>query len=149
MNAIQFLKREHLTAKAAFEKVLHASPEKRGPLWNKLVPELAAHEQLEDVCLYEPLSQDAEGQDAVLAEWRQEHQAEVDKVETLMAEIDRLAPEDDKWLKKVTEVHKSLKNHIEEEEGHIFPRIGKVWDEARLEQAGAEMKEMKSEADAA
>lgn len=146
MDAIKFLKKEHQTAKAEFEKVLKAPPGKRGQLWEKLAPELEAHEQMEDACMYEPLSQDAEGQDPVLAEWRQEHQAEVDKVAELMNEIDGLAPEDAKWLKKVTEVHTSLKTHIEEEEGNIFPRISKVWDEARLEQAGTEMKEMKAEA---
>ena len=46
MNAIQFLKQEHRTAKAAFEKVLQASPAKRGDLWEALTPELEAHEEI-------------------------------------------------------------------------------------------------------
>ena len=56
MDAIQFLRQEHQTAKAAFEKVMQASPKTRGDLWQKLSPELEAHEQMEDACLYEPLS---------------------------------------------------------------------------------------------
>jgi hypothetical protein len=36
MNAIQFLKQEHQTAKAAFERVLQASAAKRGELWEEL-----------------------------------------------------------------------------------------------------------------
>lgn len=144
MNAIQFLKQEHQTAKAAFEKVLQASPKTRGELWQKLSPELEAHEQMEDACLYEPLSRDAGGKDPKLAEWRQKHQAEVDKVGGLIEEIDALRPEDEKWMAKVKAVHASLETHIREEEGEIFPRISKVWDEARLEQAGKQMKEMKS-----
>jgi hemerythrin superfamily protein len=47
-------------------------------------------------------------------------------------------------MAKVKAVHASLETHIREEEGEIFPRISKVWDEARLEQAGKQMKEMKS-----
>jgi hemerythrin-like domain-containing protein len=145
MNAIRFLKQEHQTAKAAFEKVLRASPEERGDLWDELAPELKAHEQMEDACLYKPLSQNGKGQDQeVLTGWRQEHQGEVKKVEALMREIDHLDSEDAKWLETVTKVHTSLTTHIEEEEGKIFPRIGKVWDETRLEQAGTDMEKMKS-----
>jgi iron-sulfur cluster repair protein YtfE (RIC family) len=150
MNAIQFLKQEHQKAKAAFEKVLQASPTKRGDLWEELTPELEAHEEIEDACLYEPLSGDAGGKDAKLAEWREKHQSEVDEVEELIGEIDELDPEGDKWLAKVKKVHESLASHIQEEEGEIFPRISKVWDEARLAQAGKKMEEMKAEeADAA
>jgi hypothetical protein len=62
----------------------------------------------------------------------------------LINEIDGLAPEDEKWLTKAKKVHASLKAHIQEDEGEIFPRISKVWDEARLKRAGTKMKEMKS-----
>src|SRR5215475_14542563 len=127
MNAIDFLKHEHQTAKAAFAKVLEASPEKRGELWKKLTPELKAHEQMEDAGLYQPLSRDAATKDARLAGWRQQHQAEVEKVEGLMKEI-----------------HSSLETHIREEENEIFPRIGQVWDAARLMRSGQEMSEMKA-----
>ena len=58
MDAIQFLKQEHEKAKAAFAKVLKAPPKTRGLLWAKLQPELEAHEQIEDTCLYEPLSRE-------------------------------------------------------------------------------------------
>ena len=71
-------------------------------------------------------------------------------MDDLLGEIDELDPEDDKWLAKVKKVHESLQHHIQEEEGEIFPRISKVWDEARLTQAGKKMKELKAEkADAA
>ena len=93
MDAIQFLKQEHQTAKAEFEKVLQASPKARGGLWQKLSPELEAHEQIEDACLYEPLSREAGGKDPKLAGWRQKHQDEVDEVEDLISEIESLAPE--------------------------------------------------------
>jgi len=79
-----------------------------------------------------------------LAGWRQKHQAEVEKVEGLMKEIERHRPEDQEWLTKVKEVHSSLETHIREEEGEIFPRIGQVWDAARLMRSGQEMSEMKA-----
>ena len=58
MDAIQFLKKEHVTAKAAFEDVLKASPKKRGDLWEKLSPELEAHEQIEDAKQMLPFTED-------------------------------------------------------------------------------------------
>src|SRR5215467_7422187 len=117
MNAIEFLKHEHQTAKAAFTKVLDASPGKRGELWKQLTPELRAHEQIEDAGLYQPLSRDAATTDSRLAGWRHQHRAEVEKVEGLMNEIERLRPEDQQWLAKVKEVHSGLETHIKEEEG--------------------------------
>jgi iron-sulfur cluster repair protein YtfE (RIC family) len=144
MDAIQFLKQEHQTAKAAFENVLKAAPETRGQLWTTLQPELEAHEQIEDAHLYEPVSRDAGKTDPKLADWRKKHQNEVDKVEGLIKDMGKLDPEDASWLTKLKAVHASLESHIREEEQDIFPRISKVWDEKRLTQAGTEMKDMKA-----
>ena len=144
MDAIQFLKKEHVTAKAALEGVVEASPAARGKLWAKLAPELEAHEQMEDACLYTPLSGDAGGKDPKLAEWRKKHQAEVDEVKTLISGLGGLDAESEAWLTKVQRVHTSLKTHIQEEEGEIFPRITRVWDEAKLKEAGSKMEEMKN-----
>ena len=144
MDAIQFLKQEHQKAKAAFENVLKAAPESRGQLWTKLQPELEAHEQMEDGCLYEPLARDAGKTDSKLAEWQKQHQNEIDKVESLFKELGKLDPEDASWLTKLKAVHTSLESHIREEEQDIFPRISKVWNEAKLKEAGTEMKEMQA-----
>lgn len=144
MDAIQFLKQEHQKAKAAFEKVLKAAPESRGQLWTTLQPELVAHEQVEDACLYEPLSRDAGKTDLKLAAWRKTHQHEVGKVEGLIKDMTELDPEDASWLTKLKAVHASLERHIREEEQDMFPRISKVWNDKKLKQAGTDMKEMKA-----
>ena len=144
MDAIQFLRREHQKAQAAFENVLRAAPGSRGHLWAELQPELEAHEQIEDAYLYEPLSRDARTTDSTLADWRKKHQNEVDKVDGLIKEIEKLDPEDVSWLTKLKPVHASLEIHIWEEEQDIFPRISKVWNEDKLEQAGRDMKAMKA-----
>jgi len=145
MDAIQFLKQEHKKAKATLKKVLKASPESRGALWTELEPELKAHEQIEDACLYGPLAREAGRTDAKLGRWRAKHQKEVGRVEGLIEEIESLDPEEKAWLAKVKAVGASLERHIREEEQDIFPRIGKVWDGARRKRAGAEMEEMKGE----
>lgn len=70
MDAIQFLKQEHEKATAAFGKILQAPPDKRAALWAELKPELEAHEELEEACLYGPLSQDVGPKDSKSAAWR-------------------------------------------------------------------------------
>jgi len=144
MNAIQFLKQEHKKAKAGLKKVLKATPETRGERWAELQPELEAHEQIEDACLYEPLARAAGKADAKLAEWRKKHQKEVDRVEGLIKDMETLDPDEGAWLTKVKAVGASLESHIREEEQDIFPRISKVWDEKRLKQAGTDMNDMKA-----
>jgi uncharacterized integral membrane protein/hemerythrin superfamily protein len=144
LNAIEFLKQEHEKAKAAFDKVLQASPQQRGRLWQELAPELKLHEEIEDACLYEPLSRDKALSDHELAGWRKRHQEEVQRVGNLLEAIRGLRPDEPAWMDKVKEVHTSLELHIQEEEGTIFPRISKACDENRLERAGAQMADMKS-----
>jgi iron-sulfur cluster repair protein YtfE (RIC family) len=145
MDAIQFLKQEHKKAKAGLKKVLKASPDTRGDLWNELQPELEAHEQIEDACLYGPLARGAGKVDAKLAAWRAKHQKEVERVEALVGQLESLDPAEAAWVAKVRAIGTSLEKHIREEEQDIFPRIGKVWDRKQLAEAGAEMKEMKAE----
>ena len=69
----------------------------------------------------------------------------MERVEALLKQIDGLDPEAAGWLAKVEAVGESLEKHIREEEEEIFPRLGSAWDNARLEEAGSEMAEMKGE----
>ena len=61
------------------------------------------------------------------------------EVEALIKETERLEAEDERWLATVQQIKVALQNHIRQEEQDIFPRIGQVWDRARLEEAGQEM----------
>jgi iron-sulfur cluster repair protein YtfE (RIC family) len=145
MQAIQFLKTEHQKAKAAFGKVLQAAPGERRALWEELKPELKAHEQMEDQCVYGPVSEDAGRTNSVLANWKQRHDSDVKKVEGLMSQTEQMDPQDARWLSTVQQIHSSLEAHIREEESEIFPAIGQVWDSARLERAGEKMAQMKQQ----
>ena len=144
MDAIEFLNKERRKARAALGRVVQAAADERGELWEELEPELAAHEKLEDECLYAPLADDeAWMRDPRAVDWRQRHHDGVNAIEGLIDEIDDLDPEDASWLTKVKGVQTCLEKHIEEEEQEIFARISKVWPASRSRRAGAEMQEMK------
>jgi len=145
MDAIQFLKQEHQKAKSAFEKLLAAAPEDRGARWDELKPELKAHEKIEEQCLYGPIARDG-ASDPALSEWVSDrHQDEVHEVEGLIKETQGLDPEDRRWLATVQQIRSALENHIRQEEQDIFPRIARVWDRTRLEEAGRELQQSKAE----
>jgi Hemerythrin HHE cation binding domain len=143
MNAIQFLKRQHEEAKAGFEKIEEGSEGQRGQLWNDLSPKLKLHEQIEEKHLYGPVSKDAK--EPALTAWPERHAAEVEEAEELIAAITGRSPQESAWLQDVKRLHAALEEHIQEEEDEIWPEIEKVWDRARLEEAGKKMEGMKAE----
>jgi len=149
MDAIQFLKQQHEEAKRMFGRIEQAAAGDRGQLWSKLRPKLEAHEQMEERYLYGPVADDAGDTDSVLAEWEQEHSDEVTEAESMIHRINGLNPSDEGWLTHVKELRSALEQHIEQEEGTIWPRIRRVWDAPKLEQAGRQMEAMKGKADRA
>lgn len=143
MNAIQFLKKQHAEAKQGFQKIEQASGKQRGQLWKHLSPQLKLHEQMEEKHLYGPVAQ--ETNDPALASWPDKHAREVHEAEQLIATIDGESPEDREWLDTVKRLHAALEKHIHEEEQEIWPKIERVWDKARLEQAGERLEALKQE----
>jgi len=142
MNAIQFLEQEHEKAKAAFDKLIAAAPADRGRLWKALQPELKAHEEIEEACLYGLIEEEGVD-DEKLNEWVSDlHEEQVGEVEELIEQTEQLDPKEPSWLATVRKIHDALASHIRQEEGEIFPRIGKVWGAERLEKAGVQMSDM-------
>ena len=145
MDAIQFLKQEHEKAKEMFGQIFQASGDERARLWQTLKPELKVHEQIEEAALYGPVAREIGSDHEDLKDWETEHKEEVEQVESLLQELAELDPADDAWLEKLEDVHETLENHIEEEEGTIWPKIQQAWDQAKLERAGAQMETLKTQ----
>jgi hemerythrin-like domain-containing protein len=143
MNAIQLLMSEHEKAKRAFAEIQAATANERAPLWAKLEPELKVHEEMEEVALYGPVAQELGSTDQTLKEWHEHHHEEVTEAEALIQEIDGLDSTSDDWVEKVEELQEALGQHIEEEEGDIWPRIQQAWDQSKLESAGQQMEILK------
>ncbi len=95
--------------------------------------------------IYGPLGKEGPS-DAKLVEWVSDgHKEEVSQVEGLIEKTARLDPQDERWLATVEQIHTALEEHIKQEEGDVFPRVGQQCDAARLEQAGRHMSELHSE----
>jgi hemerythrin-like domain-containing protein len=142
MNAIQFLEQEHEKAKAAFDKLIAAAHDDRGRMWKALQPELKAHEEIEEACLYGPIEEEGVDDEKLNAWVSDLHEEQVGEVEELIEQTEQLDPKEPSWLATVRKIHDALAGHIRQEEGEIFPRIGKVWGAERLEKAGVQMSDM-------
>jgi hemerythrin-like domain-containing protein len=143
MNAIQLLKNEHETAKRAFGQIQAASAEQRAALWAKLQPELKVHEEIEEAALYGPVADEVGSRDETLKEWQGHHLEEVGELEALIQELDGTDPASDEWMEGIEELQQTLEHHIQEEEGDIWPRIQRAWDQSKLEHAGEKMEALK------
>jgi hypothetical protein len=77
--------------------------------------------------------------DESLRSWEATHQREVEDAEGLIRKIGELEPSDTKWLATVKKLQSALEEHIRKEEHEIWPKIMRVWDPARLEEAGRQM----------
>jgi len=146
MNAIQFLEQEHEKAKAAFDKLIAAAPADRGRMWKALQPELKAHEEIEEACLYGPIEEEGVDDEKLNAWVSDLHEEQVGEVEELIEQTEQLDPKEPSWLATVRKIHDALAGHIRQEESEIFPRIGKVWGAERLEKAGVQMSDMQGKA---
>jgi hemerythrin-like domain-containing protein len=55
-----------------------------------------------------------------------------------------LDPGNDEFMDKLTELRDSVEHHVEEEESELFPKSQKVLGQARLEEMGRQMEQMKT-----
>ena len=143
MNAIHLLKNEHETAKRTVEQILAARADQRAERWAKLQPQLEVHEQIEEAALYGPVAQEVGSRDQSLQDWQEHHHEEVTELEALIQEISGLDPTGDQWMAKIEELQETLEDHVQEEEGDIWPRIQQAWDQSKLERAGEQMETLK------
>ncbi|MEK6226344.1 MAG: hemerythrin domain-containing protein [Chloroflexota bacterium] len=143
MNAIEFLKQEHQNAKEKFQEVEQADARERGDLWKQLKPELKIHEHIEDEFLYGPLSKEPKAKGTPLADFQKQQDEDVAELEQEIGKLERLDPKSSDWLTQLKKIRSALEDHIMEEESQILPAIPRVWDEAKLDQAGRGMAEEK------
>jgi hypothetical protein len=136
MDVLQELRQAHDKAKSMFMEIERANPDQRGALWDKLRPELTAHEQYEERFVYGPVAKDADGREPDLTTWDERHHAQVRTMSTLIDDVGQLDASSDRWLVTLRDLQSSLEQHIDQEEGEIFPKIAVVWDANRRAQVG-------------
>ena len=143
MNAMTLLKEDHQKVKkmlAELESTTERGVKTREELFTKVKQELVVHEAIEEEIFYPALKEHPKTKEIALEGYEEHH-----VVDTVMAEMEGIAYDDEQWGAKFTVMKENLEHHIEEEEGEMFKQAKQVFDEDELVQLGEYMEARKEE----
>ena len=138
MDAMSLLKDDHQKVKkllAELESTTERGVKTREELFTKVKQELVVHEAIEEEIFYPALKEHPKTKEIALEGYEEHH-----VVDTVMAEIEGVAYDDEKWGAKFSVMKENLEHHIEEEEGEMFKQARQVFDQNELTQLGESMK---------
>ena len=134
MDAMSLLKEDHQKVKkmlGELESTTERGVKTREELFTKVKQELAVHEAIEGEIFYPALKQHSKTGEITLEAYEEHH-----VVNTVLAEIEGVSYDDEKWGAKFKVMKENLEHHIEEEEGEMFKQAKQVLDEDELAQLG-------------
>jgi hypothetical protein len=143
MDAMSLLKEDHEKVKkilGELESTTERGVKTREELFTKVKEELVVHEAIEEEIFYPALKEHSKTKEIALEGYEEHH-----VVDTVMAEIEGVAYDDEKWGAKFKVMKENLEHHIEEEEGEMFKQARQVFDEDELAQLGKSMLARKQE----
>jgi hemerythrin-like domain-containing protein len=143
MDAMSLLKEDHQKVKkvlAELESTTERGVKTREELFTRVKQELVVHEAIEEEIFYPALKDHPKTKEIALEAYEEHH-----VVDTIMAEIEGVAYDDETWGAKFKVMKESLEHHIEEEEGEMFKQAKQVFDDAELAQLGESMRARKEE----
>jgi hemerythrin superfamily protein len=130
-DAITLLKDDHRSVERLFKSFEQAGPKAlktKGRLVEGMVRELTRHASIEEQIFYPRVRQDAQDLDADVLEALEEHHV----VKWLVSELDGLDPSAERFEAKVTVLIESVRHHVKEEEGSLFPAVRKAFGRPAL-----------------
>lgn len=120
MNLLEVLRDEHATVERLFSDILRTSSAdraRREQLFHALKEAIIKHAHAEEKVFYPPLREKQQSHDMVEHGIDEHHQ-----VENLLQTLDGIPADSDEWMDKLENIHAKIKDHVQEEEGDIFPK---------------------------
>ena len=144
MNAITLLKNDHKTVEGLFKRFEKLGPravKSKQELVERIIRELSIHAAIEEMFFYPAIREAADGGDAgnMVLESLEEHHI----VKWVLAELEGMTPEHERFDAKVSVLMESVRHHVEEEEKELFPQLNKLLGKARLDDIGEAMNKAK------
>jgi hemerythrin superfamily protein len=143
MDPVKLIKQDHRTVKALFRKFEKATRKaERQKLGEELIEELSVHAAIEEQLLYPALrARDKRSEEPVLNALEEHH-----AVKMVLAELDKMNADEERYSPKMHVVQESVEMHIEEEERELLPRVQRLFDEDEREQMARAITMMKKAA---
>jgi hypothetical protein len=143
MNATDLLKQDHEKVKKLMEEIdstTERGVKTRNELFTRFKQEMTVHERIEEEIFYPRLTEQAKTKDIALEGYEEHH-----VVDMVMAELDDVPYDDERWGAKFTVMKENVEHHIEEEEGEMFKLARQALDSDELAELGERMESMKKE----
>jgi len=142
MDAITLLKDDHRTVKELFrkfEKAGERAHKTKRTLVDKITEELSVHSAIEEQVFYPAVREAVETAEDEVLESLEEHHI----VKWTLSELEKMDPQDERFDEKVTVLIESVRHHIEEEEGEMFPKVRRALSRSQLSDLGELMERAK------
>ncbi|MEX2048772.1 MAG: hemerythrin domain-containing protein [Gemmatimonadota bacterium] len=143
MNAISSLEEDHRKMKkllSELESTTERGVKTREELFATVKDELTVHETIEEEIFYPALKEHPKTKEITLEAYEEHH-----VVDMVMAEIEGVPYDDERWGAKFKVMKENIEHHIEEEENEMFKQARQAFDEDELEALGERMKVRKDQ----
>jgi len=147
MNAIALLEEDHRKMKkllSELESTTERGVKTREELFATVKDELTVHETIEEEIFYPALKEHPKTKEITLEAYEEHH-----VVDMVMAEIEGVPYDDERWGAKFKVMKENIEHHIEEEEKEMFKQARQAFEEDELEALGERMKARKEQMTAA
>lgn len=146
MDAITLLKNDHKTVERLFKQFEKAEKagddETKASVVDSIIEELSIHAAIEEQEFYPAVREAVPTVEDDVLEGLEEHHI----VKWTLSELDGMDPSDERFDAKVTVLIESVRHHVEEEEGEMFPQVRQALGRKRLGEIGDAMEEAKKTA---
>ena len=126
MDPIKLIKQDHRTVEQLFRKFEKANRKsERQKLGEEIIEELSVHAAIEEQLLYPTLRKLDKRMEGLALNALEEHHA----VKMVLAELDKMDADDERYAAKIHVVRESVEMHIEEEEARLLPKLERLLDQ--------------------
>jgi hemerythrin superfamily protein len=142
MDAIALLRNDHRSVERLFKQFEKAGPRAhatRRKLADKIVEELAVHAAIEEQVFYPAIRETVPSTEDDVLESLEEHHI----VKWTLAELESMDPEHERFVPKMTVLIESVRHHVEEEEGTLFPEVREALTRRQLADLGDDLAKAK------
>jgi hemerythrin-like domain-containing protein len=137
MDALALLKEDHDRMKellSELERTTERGQKTRQRIFTTVTEQLTVHESIEEEIFYPALRDHPKTKELTLEAYEEHH-----VVDMVMAEIESVPFDDERWAAKFTVMKENIEHHIEEEEQELFEQAKQVFDQDELQALGERM----------
>jgi len=145
MDAITMLRDDHKAARELFKRFEAAGEnahKSKRDIVDRIIEDLSVHAAIEEQVFYPAVRSAVEQAEDEVLESLEEHHI----VKWTLSELDGMDPVDERFDPKVTVLIESVRHHMQEEEGKMFPKVRKALGTSELRELGERMQEAKKTA---